>query len=172
MMGEPITPYKGRDANQIVSAALEMYEEGIEIEDAAKVLKIPARTIHRWLATNATQQWHDAQKARVSADYAQATVRRDEAAQALNKLKETLSEEEVKAPAERQWRLAHAREVLRAADTELDHQKWLLERLLSRLYGQKQEVTHTGVPVLNITVQSNPGRVIEVQDAELVADKQ
>ena len=39
-----------------------------------------------------------------------------------------------------------ARELVRAA-------QWELERLLSRLYGQKQEVTHNIVPVLNIALK-------------------
>jgi transposase len=135
-----IKPYKGRDAEAVVTAALQMYEEGKEIEEAAKELGVPARTIHRWLATNATERWHEAQKGRVSADYESARKRRDAARETLEVLQATLRDEGVNEPAERNWRLAHAREVLRAADTELDHQKWLLERLIRRIYGQQDQV--------------------------------
>lgn len=135
-MAAPITPYKGRDANEIIDAALNIYEQGREIEDASKELNVPARTIHRWLATNAQDRWHEAQKGRVSADYETARKRRDEARTKLEDLKQQLESENIIDPAERNWRLTHARDVLRAADTELNHQQWLLERLLRRLYGQ------------------------------------
>jgi transposase len=131
-----ITPYKGRQAEPIIEKALAIYEEGREIDDAAKELDVPSRTLYRWLTTNAVDQWHEAQKGRALADYEATRKRRDEARATLEDLKQTLETEDVKDAAERNWRLAHAREVLRAADTELDHQKWLLERLIKRIYGQ------------------------------------
>lgn len=145
-MGDPITPYKGRDAGPIIDAALKMYDEGKEIADAATELGVPARTIHRWLATNAQDAWKEAQQARAMADYEAARTARESAKDALillqselegdsGSMRNAMSEGEARAM---NWRLAHAREVLRAADTELDHQKWLLERLLRRLYGSDQ----------------------------------
>lgn len=139
-MAEPITPYKGRDANQVIEQALEMYEQGVEITEAAKTIGVPARTIHRWLATNATERWHDAQKGRLLADYEGCRKRREEARNNLETLKSKLDEEGVIDSAERNWRLAHAREVLRFADSDLDHHKWLLERLISRIYGQTSKL--------------------------------
>lgn len=149
-MGQLVTPYKGREVEPIISAALKMYDEGTEIAEAAEELGVPARTIHRWLATNAQDAWKEAQQARAMADYELARKARDTAKNALFALEEdltpdsrtTMSEGEARSM---NWRLAHVREVLRAADTELDHQKWLLERLLRRLYGQEQAVTHSQV---------------------------
>ena len=134
-----ITPYKGRDAESIVAQALKMYEEdGIEINEAAKAIGVPARSIYRWLATNAGDRWKEIQQARALSDYERVRKERDSAAKALIELQQTLEAEEIKEPQERNWRLAHARECLKAADVQLDHQKWLLERLLAKLYGQRQ----------------------------------
>lgn len=143
-MSTAITPYKGRDAEPIIDQALELYEQGQEIEESAPSLGVPARTIHRWLATNATDRWREAQQARALSDYASARKARATASERLETLKTQLEAEQVKDAAERNWRLAHAREVLRSADIELDHQKWLLERLLRKLYGQE---TAAQVPV-------------------------
>lgn len=153
-----ITPYKGREAQPIIEAALQRYEEGIEIEQSAKELGVPARTIHRWLATNATERWREAQQGRVQADHEAARKARDEASRVLNELKEQLEREGIKDPAERNWRLAHAREVLKAADTELDHQKWLLERLLRRIYGEDKSalLLANGLTVQVVSFTSDP----------------
>lgn len=165
-MNNPITPYKGRDPEHIISSALQIYEDGKEIEDAAKELDVPARTIYRWLSSNAVDRWHEAQKGRALADFESARKRRDEARLTIECLKQTLSEEEVKEPAERNWRLAHAREVLRAADTELDHHKWLLERLIKRIYGQEQQGSDIGRVsiVLNIGAGNSAPRDAQVID--------
>ena len=160
-MGEPITPYKGREIEPVVKAALELYETGKEIEDAAQELGVPARTIHRWLATNVPEEWKQAQQGRAQSDFDRARKRRDEARQALDSLKVTLETEDVKDAAERNWRLAHAREVLRAADTELDHQKWLLERLIRRLYGQDAPAGGSAVQInINLRRQEPPLDVV------------
>jgi transposase len=163
-VGDSLTPYKGRKAEPIIEAALAMYEEGIEIGDAAKELDVPARTIHRWLATNAQDRWHEAQKGRALADYEGARKRRDDARSALEDLKATLETENVKEPAERNWRLTHAREVLRAADTELNHQQWLLERLLRRIYGQEAPQQTGGLVQINIGIRRNSDTV----DAQVI----
>src|SRR6185437_16900705 len=78
-----------------------------------------------------------------------------EARLTLEGLKQTLREEQVNEPAERNWRLTHAREVLRAADTELDHQKWLLERLIKRIYGQ--DAPPQGVNAVQININLKRG---------------
>lgn len=162
-MGEPLVPYKGRDAEPIIAAALQIYEDGKEIEDAAAELGVPARTIYRWLSTNAVDRWHEAQKGRAIADYESARRRRDEARVTLEGLKQTLEIEEVKDAAERNWRLAHTREILRAADTELDHQKWLLERLIKRIYGQDQPANVGQAVQINIGIRRD---AITVENAE------
>ena len=163
-MGESLTPYKGRKAEPIIESALAMYEDGKEIAEAAKILDVPARTIHRWLATNALDRWHEAQKGRASADYEESRKRRDSAREALDDLKATLETEGVKEPAERNWRLTHAREVLRAADVELNHQQWLLERLLRRIYGQETPGQGSSMVQINIGIRRNSDTV----DAQVI----
>lgn len=140
MADKPIKPYKGRDPEAAINKALELYEQGIEIEQAAPIIGVPARTLYRWLVTNASDSWKDTQQGRALADYEEARKKREEAAKALDSLKEQLDEEKITEPQERNWRLAHAREVLRGADTQLDHQKWLIERLIRKLYGQDRQV--------------------------------
>jgi transposase len=163
VVGEPVIAYKGRDANQVVDQALDMYERGIEITDAAKSIGVPARTIHRWLATNATERWHDAQKGRLLADYEECRKRREEARTTLQDLQSKLDEEGVTDNAERNWRLAHAREVLRFADSDLDHHKWLLERLISRIYGQTSKLQVEVVDDLGERLRRARGRTIEAE---------
>jgi transposase len=163
-----VEAYKGRQADLVVAQALELYEQGQEIEQAAATLNVPARTIYRWLASIAQDKWTEAQRGRLVADYEKARKHRDASANALDVLKQTLEDEGVKEAAERNWRLAHAREVLRAADTALDHQKWLLERLLKRIYGQE---TQAGAGervsiVLNIGVADTPRQVIDMDESD------
>jgi hypothetical protein len=158
-----ITPYKGRDAGQVIEQALEMYEQGIEITDAAQTIGVPARTIHRWLATNATERWHDAQKGRALEEYEKAKRRRDDARATLEGLKSKLDEEGITDTSERNWRLAHAREVLRFADSDLDHHKWLLERLISRIYGQTSKLQVEVVDDLGERLRRARGRTIEAE---------
>lgn len=137
-----IQPYKGRDASAIIERVLSLYEEdGLEVTQSAPIVDVPARTIHRWLATNASDRWKEVQQARALSDYEQARTARANASTVLSTLQQTLADEDVNEGAERNWRLAHAREVLKAADTQLDHQKWLLERLLAKLYGKQPEVS-------------------------------
>lgn len=163
-MGEPVTPYKGRAAEPVIDEALEMYDQGFEIEQAALKLNVPARTIHRWLAANAPDRWKEAQQGRAQADYEEARKRRDGARDALDRLKETLETEDVKDAAERNWRLAHAREVLRAADTALDHQKWLLERLIRKLYGQDVPSGAGSAVHININLRRDQPLDVVVED--------
>jgi transposase len=166
-MGEPVIPYKGREAEPVITAALQIYEEGREIEDAAKELGVPSRTLYRWLTTNAVDRWHEAQKGRALADYESARKRRDQARTTLEDLKQTLETEEVKDAAERNWRLAHAREVLRAADTELDHQKWLLERLIKRIYGQDAGSNAGSAVQININLRRSNGDIVDVKPEDI-----
>lgn len=175
-MGEPITPYKGRKAEPIVAAALEQYEQGIEIDAIAKSLNVPSRSLYRWLASNAADQWKELQQARAQQDHEAARKARDQAAKELKDLKETLDTEEVNDAPERNWRLAHAREVLRAADQELSHQKWLLERLLSKIYGTDQPADNAGrVSIsinlgtnqpLDVVAESGNGEVVRIENAQ------
>jgi transposase len=139
-MGESVIPYKGRDAAKTIEAVLELYEQGKEIEQASDIVGVPARTIYRWLDANASERWKEALKARALADHERCVTNRSKAREALEQLKQTLDDEEVTQQPERQWRLAHAREVLAAADRDLEHQKWKLERLLSKLYGQTSKL--------------------------------
>jgi transposase len=163
-----VEAYKGRQADLVVAQALELYEQGQEIEQAAATLNVPARTIYRWLASIAQDKWTEAQRGRLVADYEKARKHRDSASNTLDVLQQTLETEGVKEAAERNWRLAHAREVLRAADTALDHQKWLLERLLKRIYGQ-ETAPGSGERVsivLNIGVADTPRQVIDMPDTD------
>lgn len=159
-MGDAVEAYKGRKADLIVAQALELYDQGKEIEEAAKELDVPARTIYRWLSHNAVEQWHAAQKGRSLAEYDLARKRRDAARVAMDDLKQTLKREKVKNPAERKWRLAHAREVLHAADRELTHQEWQLERVMKRIYGNDAAPDTTGK--VSITLNLGPREPLDV----------
>lgn len=83
--------------------------------DIAQTLGVHRSALHQWLIRNCEQDWRDAQVAR-------AITAMEQAKEDLQTASDPLS-------------LARAREALRSA-------QWELERLFSRLYGQKQEVTH------------------------------
>lgn len=86
--------------------------------DIAASLGVTRSGLNYWLLRHCADDWRDAQAARAITAMEQAKDAVDLAADALT--------------------LARAREQLRAA-------QWELERLLSRLYGQKQELTvHVG----------------------------
>jgi hypothetical protein len=91
----------------------------------AQSLGVHRSALHQWLIRNCEQDWRDAQVARAITALEQA---KDDLAIAADPLS-----------------LARAREALRSA-------QWELERLFSRLYGQKQEVTHNlpNGPLINI----------------------
>ena len=74
----------------------------------------------------------------------------------------------MKEAAERNWRLAHAREVLRAADTELDHQKWLLERLIKRIYGQDQPANSGQAIHINIDFGAASAGQAKVSEGQVI----
>jgi transposase len=169
-MGEPVTPYKGREADPVIDEALEMYDQGFEIEQAALKLNVPARTIHRWLAANAPDRWKQAQQGRAQADYELVRKRRDEARTTLEQLREALKNEGVdEGSSASDWRLAHAREVLKAADTELKHQEWLLERLIRKLYGQDAPAAGGNAVQININLRRDNEKVVVGTDLQAVS---
>lgn len=170
-----MTTYKGRDPEPIVTRALQLYEQGQEIDDASAELGVPARTIYRWLGTTATEAWHEAQKGRALNDYERARKRRETSAQDLERLKQQLDDEGIVDAAERNWRLTHVREVLRAADQDLKHQEWVLERILRKIYGQDSPQVQVNINLgdvgekiarLEAELGVKVGNVIDVTPAE------
>jgi hypothetical protein len=99
--------------------------------DIAKSLGVHRSALHQWLIRNCEQDWRDAQVAR-------AITAMEQSKEDVQMARDPLS-------------LARAREALRSA-------QWELERLFSRLYGQKQEVTHNlpNGPLININLSSGP----------------
>jgi hypothetical protein len=91
--------------------------------DIAASYNVTRPALNRWLLDHAEQDWRNAQIARAISRKERAEDELDEAADPLT--------------------LARAREKLRSA-------QWELERLFNRMFGQKQEITHTVLPVLTI----------------------
>ena len=121
-------------------AIITRYLNGETSDQIALTLKCTRQGLSYYLRKTAEEDWREAQ-------IVQAIERKDSAEDLLGTAGDPLS-------------LARAREQLRAA-------QWDLERLFSRLYGPKQEVTHVVQPVLTINTQPAPGRII---DAEIVAE--
>lgn len=95
---------------------LDRYEQGELIREIAEKLNVSDVAVYRHLLTRAPEQWRDYQAARALKKLSDAEAKLESAADHLS--------------------LSRAREQVRSA-------QWELERLLSRLYGQKQEVTMT-----------------------------
>lgn len=114
-------------------------------KDIAKSYGCTVQALSHFLILNACNEWQQAQVAR-------AIARKDEADQSVRTAPDALE-------------LARAREQLRSA-------QWDLERLLSRLYGQKQEVQHTVAPVLHIHLAQDVVATPLTIDHNAVADAQ
>lgn len=102
-------------ANLDVTRVIQQYLEDKTTAQIAKKWGVHRSGLHQWLLRNCEEQWREAQIARALSQY-------EEAKDALRVAPDALS-------------LARARESVRSA-------QWELERLFSRLYGQKQEITH------------------------------
>ena len=85
-------------------------------------------TLYALLLRDHEQQWKDAQIARSLAKLESSKTDLDNAQDPLS--------------------LARAREHIRAS-------QWELERLLNRIFGQKQEITHTVIPVFSVTLKDH-----------------
>ena len=103
------------------------YLEDHTTAQIAKDLGVHRSGLHQWLLRNCEEQWREAQIAR-------ALSALEESKDNLRLAPDALS-------------LGRAREELRSA-------QWELERLFSRLYGPKQEVTHTGTVTVTNALQA------------------
>ena len=112
------------------------YLNGESSEQIAHSLTVTRQGLAYFLRKNAEEDWREAQ-------IIQAVERKELAEEELASCSDPLS-------------LARAREQLRAA-------QWDLERLFSRLYGQKQEVTVTHNTDLGERLRRARERVIEVE---------
>ena len=101
-------------ANISAERVLERYIGGETSTQIAKDLGVTRQGLGWWMRKHAEKDWQEAQ-------VVQAIERKDRAEDELNSASDALS-------------LARAREQLRGA-------QWELERVLNRIYGQKQEVT-------------------------------
>jgi hypothetical protein len=107
--------------------------------DIASSLGVHRSGLNQWLLRHAEQEWKDAQVARAITALEKAKDDVESAADALS--------------------LARAREMLRSA-------QWELERLCSRIFGQKQEVSVTHNIVASLEkLASIDGEYAEVVDA-------
>ena len=106
---------------------IQQYLEDRTTAEIAKRAGVHRSGLHQWLLRNCEEQWREAQIARALSAH-------EEAKDNLSVANDALS-------------LARAREALRSA-------QWELERLFSRLYGPKQEVTHTGTVTVTNALQA------------------
>lgn len=107
------------------SEVIDRYLSDERTADIAASYGVHRSRLNQWLLEYAESHWRNAQVAR-------AVTAKEQAQDDLATASDPLS-------------LARAREQLRAA-------QWDLERLFSRLFGPKQELTVTVQPVLNIAV--------------------
>jgi len=105
--------------------AIREYAAGTPPLDIATKLGISGPTMYRYLIKHYEQDWKDIQ-----------------AGKALAALDE----------AEEELRDAQSMAEVSRAGTRIRAEQWKLERVLSRIYAAKQEVHHSGDPIINITV--------------------
>ena len=111
---------------EIAQEVLSRYIQGEQIAEMAPEYETSDVTIYALLLKDHQSEWVDIQTARALARY------------------ERHQQELVTAPDP--LSLARARELVRSA-------QWELERLLNRLYGAKQEVTHTIKPEFTVVLK-------------------
>lgn len=108
---------------------LDLYLQYPTTSGIAQKLGLRRSSLTLWLRKTCPEDWKNVQ-------IAKALMRKEDADEGLETADNALN-------------LARAREMLKSG-------QWDLERLDSKNYGQKQEVTHTVVPVLNIAVVGAP----------------
>lgn len=129
-------------------AILERYTDGMSLSVQADEIGVTRMRLNRLLLTYAEDDWRHAQIAKAITTLEDAETELGDA---------TLTPDNVS--------VSRAREKARLA-------QWKLERLLARLFAQKQEVMHTTVPTFTINIGaqngSNSGPPL---DAEVVDNK-
>jgi hypothetical protein len=117
---------------EIAQQVLSRYLHGEQVSDMASELETSDVTLYALLLRDHEDQWKDAQIARALARLERENSNLETAPNPLS--------------------LARARELVRSA-------QWELERLLSRIYAQKQEHTIKGpAPVLNVTIVTDSSK--------------
>jgi hypothetical protein len=125
--GKPAVRLAIIPSDLLPATVLERYLKDEKTSEIAESYGVSLSQLHRWLLKHAEEPWKQAQVAK--------------ALTALERAKDNLDE------ADNPLDLAKAREKLRGA-------QWELERLFSRLFGQKQEVTVVD-PELTISAELN-----------------
>lgn len=117
-----------KDKAEFANNIISKYLDGLELTDQAKEYGVTNKRLYQILLDNAPETWKSAQAAKAFDHYENAERQLREASDGLE--------------------LARARELVRSA-------QWQLERVLSRIYGQKQEVSHVAPVQINIGITRN-----------------
>ena len=141
---------------------LARYEAGEQLPAIAQSIGLSERTLYRRLLEN-PDKWRSSQEAQAMQRYDLCKTKHAEAVANLEALKRQLDEEGITDAAARNWRLAHVTAIERACERMLNRAEWELERLISRLYGQKQEVSSTGGVSISISLNSAAAHIKHVE---------
>ena len=138
----PLATLPDAERSKIAQEVLERYIHGEQVQDMAADYKTSDVTIYALLLREHEGAWADIQKARALARLERHTRDLAEAPDPLS--------------------LARARELVRSA-------QWELERLLHRLYGQKQEVSVTVNTDLGERLRRARERVVDAEHCSIPA---
>jgi len=138
----PLNGIPQAERTQIAHTVLDRYINGEQVAAIAPEFGVSDVTIYALLLREHQEAWKDIQTAR-------ALARLETSQDELRTAPDALS-------------LARAREQVRSA-------QWELERLLSRLYAQKQEITTNFQPVMNIQILTGQPAQVSVDGATLGA---
>jgi hypothetical protein len=122
-----------------VETVLQRYEKGEELREISASLGMAERTMYRRLLEH-KDKWIAAQEGQALQRYQAAKANHGKSIGELEALKRQLDEEGIVDSSERKWRLAHVVAVTQAYEKAMNRAEWELERLVSRIYGAKQEV--------------------------------
>lgn len=162
----PPTALQSADPQEL----LQRYLNDESSEDIARSFGVSAKALNYFLRSKALEEWREAQvaKAEENANEADATYK------ALQARVDAFTAIEDKD--KRQAEIEACRLQLALARARAERAQWILERLLSRLYGQKQTAEVVISPVLNFVFASQDpqpdAKVIDVTPSDLSRQSQ
>jgi transposase-like protein len=139
----PLRSFSNERRAQIAAEVLTRYAHGEQVSQMAPEFETSDVTLYALLLHDHELEWKDLQTSRALARLERENIN-------LQTAQDPLS-------------LARARELVRSA-------QWELERLLNRIFGQKQEVTHTIKPEFNVILKQQDKTAIDGESTPVLPD--
>lgn len=164
----PLHQVAEAERKEIAQQVLDRYINGEQVASIAPDYKVSDVTIYALLLREHQDAWKDIQIARALARLEKAQDEMDRYQSMLTENREQTKSEsgEIEKTPLDALSLARVRELIRLAEVRIKSAQWELERLLHRLYGQKQEVTQQSPVSITIGFSREQGVTIDGQKVD------